>query len=86
MSSLRTLRTIDNRKLKLILSKYSNNVLPFKQTTRAFSIVPIISRVLKLRYLIFGSVVGGGIAASKVNFDDSNKRFLIFLNTRNMKN
>jgi hypothetical protein len=85
MSSLRTLRTIDHRKLKYILSKNPNN-LPFKQAVRTFSIVPIISRILKLRYLIFGSLVGGGIAASKVVFKTLHETaFTFFKSNRNMK-
>jgi len=47
---------------KLLLNKYASNKLP----VRYFSIVPILSRVLKLRYLFLGSAVGGGVAIHNV--------------------
>lgn len=47
---------------RLLLNKYgvkSNSV-------RYFSIVPVLGRLLKLRYLFLGSAVGGGVAVHNV--------------------
>jgi hypothetical protein len=47
---------------RLLLNKYgvkSNSV-------RYFGVVPILSRLLKLRYLFLGSAVGGGVAIHNV--------------------
>jgi len=43
----------------VLLKNPTNFTMPSK---RYFSIVPILSRVLKLRYIFLGSAVGGGIA------------------------
>lgn len=36
------------------------------QLSRNFAIMRVLSSVLKLRYLVLGSAVGGGVTASKV--------------------
>jgi len=36
------------------------------QLSRNFAIMRVLGSFIKLRYLVFGSAVGGGISASKV--------------------
>jgi len=52
---------------KAILLK--NNANLGLTSKRYFSIVPLFSRILKLRYLFLGSAVGGGIAIQN-KYDD----------------
>lgn len=49
----------------LLLNKYGNST---KYASRYLSIVPLFSRILKLRYLFLGSAVGGGVAVHNVVF------------------
>ena len=50
-----------------ILKRIGRYNLITKQPIRYFSIIPIFSRILKLRYLFIGSAVGGGIAIQNVS-------------------
>lgn len=56
-----------------LLGKYSNQRLLLLhkqnagQAARYFSVVPILSRILKLRYLFLGGAIGGGVAINNVN-------------------
>ena len=48
---------------KLLLNKYG---LTQKTASRYMGIVPVLSRILKLRYLFLGTAVGGGVAVHNV--------------------
>ena len=50
-----------------ILKRIGRYNLITKQPIRYFGIIPIFSRILKLRYLFIGSAVGGGIAIQNVS-------------------
>lgn len=65
MSSLRILKSLSKNSSKLLISKNSAFIL--KTSTRGFGVGAIISRVLKLRYLILGGAVGGGVAIHNVS-------------------
>ena len=49
---------------KLLLDPQTQLVL--RNPKSFFSVATLLSRVLKLRYLVFGSAVGGGIAIHNV--------------------
>ena len=74
---------------------FSNrNILSHLTYKRYFSILPIISRVLKLRYLFIGSAVGGGIAIQNVSKKKKTKSivwvysflFIIYFKTKKYEN
>ena len=66
MSSMRAIKEFSKGQNKKLL----NNRLNFMITSsKNFGFVPIISRILKLRYLIFGSAIGGGIAVHNVSYE-----------------
>lgn len=48
-----------------LLNRKPNNI-QHKTIIRQFSALPILSRILKLRYLFLGSAVGGGVAIHNV--------------------
>jgi len=58
------------RSMSYIMQRRMNNYPLFTihnpKLCRNFAIMRVLSSVLKLRYLILGSAVGGGVTASKV--------------------
>ena len=55
---------------RILQNKYGS---PSSIAIRSFSVVPMLSRVLRLRYLFLGSAVGGGVAISNVRLICKNK-------------
>ena len=56
----------------ILFNKHTRSVL----YRRSFSIVPLFSRLLKLRYIFVGSAVGGGIAIQNVSKPLLKKNFI----------
>lgn len=63
-------RDMQQRNMSHIIQRRMNNNLLFRihnpKLSRNFAIMRVISSVLKLRYLVLGTAVGGGVTASKV--------------------
>lgn len=61
---------MQQRNMSHIIQRRMNNNLLFRihnpKLSRNFAIMRVISSVLKLRYLVLGTAVGGGVTASKV--------------------
>ena len=64
MSSMRAIKALGKHPSKALLSKHLNFLI--KSPARNIGFIPILSRFLKLRYLIFGSAIGGDVAIHNV--------------------
>jgi hypothetical protein len=66
-NNLKTLKLLGNANNRLILLNHKYAAPKAHLGIRYFSVVPILTRILRLRYLFLGGAVGGGVAISNVN-------------------